>query len=501
MSVLDDSARRPRSVPLSPEAAHEQGTGGPARPPAAPRMTSRQRSVLILLLSSTFLLAADLPLLNVAIPVIGSGLGFAVGDLHWITTAFALTSAGFTLLFGRIADLYGRRLVFVAGVALLVASSVLGAAAQSPAVLIAARVAQGIATAMATPAALALMTTSFPEGPLRARALGVNGTMISLGFTVGAVAGGLLTGLLSWRWSFLVNVPVGLAIVVLSPVLLKESRAAERSRMDVPGAVTVSLGLLALVYGVSRSPDLGWGSPLVLGCVAAGAVLLGAFWRVELRSDAPLASVRILRTPTVRWGNLGGFALITLQTAVIFLVTLYLQEVLGYSPLATGIAFSVLGVSAFLGGALAPRIIGRYGGRRTLVAGLVVQLLGPLGVFVSTGAGHGIVPVLAVLTAGAFGHVMGVVAYMVTGTSNLPDDEQGLATGLATMTQQVALAMGTPVMSAVASGRIHALASSHRYDDAVLSGVRLALGADTLLTAVAAALVWICLGRAPRRTA
>ncbi|WP_254802884.1 MFS transporter [Kitasatospora sp. SUK 42] len=463
-------------------------------------MTSHQRAVLVLLLSSTFLLAADLPLLNVAIPVIGSGLGFSVGNLHWITTAFALTSAGFTLLFGRIADLYGRRLVFVGGIGLLVASSVLGAVAQSPSVLIAARVLQGVATAMATPAALALITTSFPDGPLRAKALGVNGTMISLGFTVGAVAGGLLTGLLSWRWSFLLNVPIGLAIVGFAPVLLKESRSAERPRMDVPGAVTVSAGLVALVYGVSRSPDLGWGSPLVLGCVLAGAALLVAFYRIELRAETPLASVGILRRPTVRWGNFGGLALITMQTAAIFLVTLYLQEVHGYSALATGIAFSALGVSAFLGGAFAPRIIGRYGNRATLVAGLVFQVVGPLGVFLVTGSGGGIALVLAAMTVGAFGHVMGVVAYMVTGTTGLPNDEQGLATGLATMTQQVALAMGTPVLSAVASSRIHALEGNGSHADAVLSGVRLALGVDTLVVAAAAVLLWFCLGRALRHT-
>ncbi|MFE4973796.1 MFS transporter [Kitasatospora sp. NPDC056651] len=462
-------------------------------------MTPHQRSVLVLLLSSTFLLAADLPLLNVAIPVIGSGLGFSVGNLHWITTAFALTSAGFTLLFGRMADLYGRRLMFMAGIGLLVASSVLGAVAQSPSVLIVARVLQGVATAMATPSALALLTTSFPDGPLRAKALGVNGTMISLGFTVGAVAGGLLTGLLSWRWSFLLNVPIGLAIVAFAPVLLKESRSTDRPRMDVPGAVTVSAGLVALVYGVSRSPDMGWGDPLVLGCVLVGAALLVAFYRIELRTETPLAPVGILRRPTVRWGNFGGMALITMQTGGIFLVTLYLQEVHGYSALATGIAFSALGVSAFLGGAFAPRIIGRYGNRTTLVAGLVFQLVGPLGVFLVTGGGGGIVLVLAVMTVGSFGHVMGVVAYMVTSTTGLPNDEQGLATGLATMTQQVALAMGTPVLSAIASSRIHTLEGAGSHADAVLSGVRLSLGVDAVVVVAAAALLWICLGRALRR--
>ncbi|GAA0700205.1 MFS transporter [Kitasatospora atroaurantiaca] len=483
MSVLDE-----RAIPDS------------ASPPQ-PRMTRRQRAILVLLLSTTFLLAADFSLLNVAIPVIGDGLGFAVGDLQWIATAFALTAAGFTLLFGRVADIYGRRRIFLAGIALLVLSSLVGGAANEPAVLIAARVAQGVATAMATPSALALLTTSFPEGPLRAKALGVNGAMISAGFTVGAVVGGLLTDLLSWRWAFLINVPVGVAIIVLTPLLLAESKITERARMDVPGAVTVSVGLVSLVYGVSRAGGLGWGSPLVLGFIALGVVLLGAFWRIELRSDAPLASVWILRKPSVRWGNFGGLIAITMQTAVIFLATLYLQEVIGYSAMATGLAFSVLGVSAFLGGVIAPRIVGRFGNRLGLVSGMVLQAVAPLGMFLVAGDSSSIALVLAALTVGAFGHLTAVVSYMITATSGLPDEEQGLATGLATMTQQVGLAAGIPVLSAVATSRIHALEATHSTSEAVLSGVRLALAIDAGVVLLAALVIALLLRRSTEERA
>jgi EmrB/QacA subfamily drug resistance transporter len=484
MSVLDETASR-------------EGSG-----PSQPRMTQRQRAVLILLLSSTFLLAADLSLLNVAVPLIGDGLGFAVGDLQWIATSFALTAAGFTLFFGRVGDFLGRRMLFIAGMTLLVLASLLGGVANDPTVLITARVLQGLATAMSTPAALSLLTTSFPEGPLRARALGANGAMVSAGFTVGAIVGGLLTDLLSWRWAFLINVPIGLVIIAFTPYLLAESKAGRTARMDVPGAITVSTGLVSLVYGVSRAGEEGWADPLVLGCVALGAALLVWFWRIELRAAEPLASVRIMRKPTVRWGNIGGLVTITMQTAVIFMVTLYLQDVLGWSAMATGLAFAVLGVAAFLGGTFAPRLIGRIGNHRSLVTGMALQAVGPVGLVIvaqQDSGPAGVTVLLALLAVGAFGHVTAVVSYMVTGTSGLPDAEQGLATGLATMTQQVALAVGIPVISSIAAGRIHALEATHSESESVFSGVRLALAVDAGVVVLAAAVITVFLGRAVQR--
>jgi MFS family permease len=463
--------------------------------PDQPRMTRRQRVTLTLLLGSTFLLAADLSLLNVSIPLLGDDLGFAVRDLHWIATSFALTAAGLTLFFGRIADFFGRRLLFVAGMALLLITSLVGGLAETPGVLIAARVGQGIATAMSTPAALSLLTTSFPEGPLRARALGANGAMVSAGFAAGAVFGGLLTDLLSWRWAFYVNVPVCALIIGLSWRFLTESRVAERTRIDLPGALTVSLGLIALVYGASQAGSLGWASPVVLGLVGLSVVLLAAFWQIELRSKAPLASVWIMRRPTVSLGNLAGLATIAMQSGLIFLTTLYLQEVLKYSPFSTGLVFAVLGAGAFLGGVAAPRIIGRLGSRRSLVSGLALQMIGPLGLLLASMVDIGVVAMLAILAVGAFGHVTVVVSYMVTVTSGLPDDEQGLAAGLAIMTQQVALAVGIPVLSAVAASRILVLQTTDASVEAVLSGLRLALAVDAGVLLLTMIVIAALLGR------
>lgn len=440
--------------------------------PRSDRMTSAQRLVLVLLLGSQFMLAVDFSILNVALPVIGSGLGFALSDLQWVATAFALAAAGFTLLFGRIADLFGRRRLFLAGMVLLGVSSLAGGLAVSPGMLLVARVAQGLATAVVTPAGLALLTTSFPEGPLRARALGLNGALMSAGFTSGAILGGLLTELLSWRWAFFVNVPVALAVVVAAPVVLKESRPAERPGMDLPGAVSVTAGLLALVFGLTRAGEHGFADPLGLGALAAGAALLVAFWYVERRAAAPLVPVPILARPNVTWGNLAGLIAFATETSLVFLMTLYLQKVLGYSALATGLAFGVLGLGTVLGGVLAPRVLGRLGRGRALAAGFGLQAVATASLaLLGTGPGW-IWLLLAATFAGGIGNMVAIVGFMVTATSGLPDSEQGLATGLATMTQQVGITMGIPVMSAVATAAM----------GTVLQGVIVAVLVNAALT-------------------
>ncbi|MFI6298748.1 MFS transporter [Nonomuraea sp. NPDC050790] len=418
---------------------------------ASDRMTARQKLILVLLLGSQFMLAVDFSILNVALPVIGSGLGFALADLQWVATTFALAAAGFTLLFGRIADLFGRRRLFLAGMALLGLSSLAGGLATSPGMLLAARVAQGLATAIVTPAGLSLLTTSFREGPLRQRALGLNGALMSAGFTSGAILGGLLTDLLSWRWAFFINVPVALAVLVAAPAVLAESRQEQRPRIDVPGAITVTGGLLALVYGLTRAGEHGFSDPLGVGALAAGLVLLVLFWFVERRAAHPLVPVSILTRATVKWGNLAGLIAFATETSLVFLLTLYLQKVLGYSALATGLAFGVLGLGTVIGGVLAPRILSRIGTRGALLTGFAVQgvATASLGLL---GASQGWIWLLLVATfVGGIGNMVAIVGFMVTATSGLPDSEQGLATGLATMTQQVGITMGIPVMSAVAT--------------------------------------------------
>ncbi|WP_086822156.1 MFS transporter [Streptomyces sp. NRRL B-24572] len=422
----------------------------PATSPARPdRMTGRMRLVLVVLLLAQFMLAVDFSILNVALPVIGQGLGFTLGGLQWIATAFALAAAGFTLLFGRVADLVGRRRLFLAGMAVLGISSLVGGLATGPEMLMAARVAQGLATAAVTPAGLSLLTSSFPEGPLRAKALGLNGALMSAGFTTGAILGGVLTDLLSWRWAFLVNVPVALAVLLVAPAVIQESRPADRPRLDVPGAITVTGGLLALVYGLTRTGEHGLSDPTALTALAAGAALLVAFVLVERRAASPLVPIRVLKRRTVVWGNLAGLVAFVTETSLVFLMTLYLQDVLGFSPLAAGLSFGVLGAGTVLGGVAASRFIGRFGARTALVSGGLLQALATLALYGLGDDPGSLALLLAATFAGGVGNMLAIVGFMVTATSGLPDGEQGMATGLATMTQQIGITMGTPVMSAV----------------------------------------------------
>ncbi|MYW09855.1 MFS transporter [Streptomyces sp. SID2563] len=460
-------------------------------PPPSARMTGRQKLVLALLLGAQFMIAVDFSILNVALPVVGEGLGFALRDLQWIATAFALAAAGFTLLFGRVADLVGRKRLFITGMAVLGLSSLLGGLATSPEVLLTARVLQGLATAAVTPAGLALLTTAFKEGPLRERALGLNGALMSAGFTAGAILGGLLTDLLSWRWAFLVNVPVAALVVALAPAVIADSRPAGRPRLDVPGAAAVTGGLLLLVYGLTQAGTTGWTTPATLVALLAGLALLVAFWFVEKRATAPLVPVRILKRRSVIWGNATGLIAFVTETSLVFLLTLYLQEVLGYTPLATGLAFGVLGIGTVIGGTLGGRAVGRFGSRRTIVAGGVVQALATLSLVALGTSGGWIWLLLAATFTGGIGNMLMIVGFMVTATSGLPDEEQGLATGLATMTQQVGITLGIPVMSAVATARMTALDDTG--PSGVLSGVSVAVLVNSALVLAGAVLAGVFL--------
>jgi MFS family permease len=300
--------------------------------------------------------------------------------------------------------------------------------------------------------------------------LGLNGAMLSGGFTVGALLGGTLVSLLSWRAAFFINVPVAAFILLVTPFVIGESRLPRQVKLDLPGAVTVTGGLLAVTYAVIEKSIL---------AAVVGVLLLVAFWMIELRSPAPLAPVRILRRPTVKWGNYAGFVIFTMEPAMIFLTTLYLQKVLGFSPLTTGLVFGVPGLAAVAAGVIAGRFIGRFGTRKVLTVGLAVQGLAtvPL-VFLGTD-GSALAILLPALFIGFFAHVTSIVAYTVTGTSGLPDHEQGLATGLTSMTQQVALTVGIPFLGAVAATQ-----------SVELTGIHLALSVNVVVTLVSVVLVW-----------
>ncbi|NIH80397.1 MFS transporter [Amycolatopsis viridis] len=452
------------------------GVEAPAAGTAPAALTPRLRLVLVLLLTTQFTLAVDFAILNVALPVIGRGLGFSLGHLQWIATSFALCAAGFTLFFGRVADLFGRRRLFLGGLAVLGAASLVGGLARTPEMLIAARVFQGLATAAVTPAGLSLLTTAFPEGPLRAKALGLNGALMSTGFTAGAVLGGLLTDLLSWRWAFFLNVPVALVVLLVAPAVIKESRPGGRPRLDVPGAVSVTLGLLAVVFGLTQAGEQGWDSAAAVSSLAVGVVLLLVFYAVERKVPAPLVPVGVLGKRSVAWGNVAGLIAFLTETSLVFPLTLYLQNVLGLSPLAAGLSFGVLGAGTVLGGSTASKVIGRIGSKRTLIAGGLLQA-----VFTAALLGLGADPawmwlMLVAGFAGGVGNMLVIVGFMVTATSGLANHEQGLATGLATMTQQVGITMGTPVMSAVVTAAMAGTGAA-----AMLGGLKVAIAVNAAL--------------------
>lgn len=480
--------------------ADGRNVGRSAQVPDNSRMSKRAKLVLFLLCAANFMVAVDFSILNIAVPSIGKDLGVGEADLQWISTAFALPSGGFLLLAGRVGDLVGRKRVFLAGLVVFAAASLLAALAWDPAALLAARAVQGLGAAMVVPTGMALLTTSFPEGPQRDRALGVSGTLMSLGFTAGMVLGGVLTETLGWRSTMALNVLLGVLVLLGAPRLLTESRGAGTTRLDVPGAVTVTTGLLALIYALSAAAQHGFGRPGVLAALAAGLLLLAAFWAVEARTAQPLVSLRVLRRRTVAVGNLGGLTTFAAMSSVVFLGTLLLQQVDGMSPMRTGLVFGVLGLAAAAGGMAAPRMVGRFGAPATLVGGLLAQglLTAPL-LFV--GAGDGALLLAVAGSAAAFGHLAAIVAYGVTATSGLGDQEQGLATGLVTTAQQVGLTVGIPVLSAIASARTDALRTAgHTVDGALLGGIRLGLGVDAAAVLAVALLAGIGLrGRLTRR--
>ncbi|SIR63826.1 drug resistance transporter, EmrB/QacA subfamily [Microbispora rosea] len=463
-----------------------------------PRLTGRLKVILAVLLVAQFMLAVDFSILNVALPAIGDDLGFSLADLQWISTAFALCAAGFTLFFGRIGDLIGRKRIFLGGLALLGAASLAGGLAPSPAVLIVARIAQGLATAAATPAGLALLTTSFSEGPLRQKALGLNGALMSAGFTAGAVLGGVLTDLLSWRWAFFVNVPVALVVLLVAPAVIAESHPATRPKIDLPGALSVTLGLLGVVYGLTRAGEHGWTEPLALTGLLAGAVLLVVFYLVERGAAQPLVPVRVLRKRTVAWGNVLGLLAFATETSLVYLLTLYMQKTLGFSALAAGLSFAVLGAGTVTGGVLAPKAIARTSTVAVLIGGGLLQA-GFTAVLIFLGDTPASMGLLLPATfLGGVGNMLVIVGFMVTATTGLPDHEQGLATGLASMSQQAGITMGTPIMSAIATAAAGGAASA----GAVLHGVTAAVTTDAALVLLGVLLTAVFLrvrrDRAPR---
>ncbi|MGW1047614.1 MFS transporter [Streptomyces sp. NPDC002521] len=463
-------------------------TGAPLDTPRPPRLSTRDKLVLFVLCAAQFMVALDFSVLNVALPALGSDLGMSRSALQWAVTAFALPSGGFLLLFGRIGDLYGRRKLFLTGLALFGAASLLATLAWDPASFLAGRALQGLGAAAIVPTAMSLLTTTFPEGPARDRALGIAGTVMSLGYTVGMVAGGMLTDALGWRSTMALLTLSALIVLPLAPGLLPESRTPDRPRLDLPGAITVTTGLLCLIYALSTAADHGFGRADVVVTLVAGLLLLAVFTVVESRTQAPLVSLPMLRRRTVAWGNVGGLVTFSMMSTVIFVLTLYLQEILHLSAFETGLVFGVQGVLSAVAGSLAPKVIGRFGARRTLVGSLTGQGALIAALLLLDSHSWSVWLATAAVSLASMFHLGAIISYGLTVTSGVPNEEQGLATGLVTSTQQVGITVGIPLLGVLAT-------TSHD----LLSGVHTVLALDAGVVLAAAVLVGLGLRRRQSR--
>ncbi|MEU0688384.1 MFS transporter [Streptomyces uncialis] len=438
------------------------------------RLSARGRLILFTLCGATFMTGLDFSVVTVALPEIGRDLGFAsTGSLQWVATACLLPTAGLLPLFGRVCDLVGRRRLFLVGVTLFSAFSLAAGLAGSPGLLIAARAGQGVAAAMIAPTAIALMTTAFPEGPQRTRALGVNGAVLSLGFVLGTLGGGVITSGLNWRWTMLILVIIGVLVLVCALSVLPKNDVRVPVRLDIPGALLASTGLFALVYGISTGGEAGWTAWTTVGSLVLAVVCLGAFLRVEKRHVAPLVPLGLLNRPTVKWSGLIGLITLGLCGGTTVLLSLYMQDVLGYSALQTGAGFLAEGVAALVGGIYAARLIGAWGKVGAMAVGLVVQGLGTAGMFFLPAA-DGLVLLLITSGAMGFGHVLTVVAFITTMTSGLSDEEQGVAGGLSQLPQFVG-AIGTAGLAAIVTARTDSLSGTTTQELATLGGLHAAV--------------------------
>jgi EmrB/QacA subfamily drug resistance transporter len=445
---------------------------------------------LITVAAAQFMIALDFSIVTVALPAIDRSLGFGGPDkLQWVMTAFILPTAGFLLLFGRASDVLGRRRLFIVGLTIVTAFSLVAGLANEPWLLIAARAGQGFGSAMVGATALALLTTSFPEGPRRNKALGVSGALLSLGFIVGTIGGGIITSGLSWRWTMLILVIMGAAVLVGAFTLLPREEKRTVTRLDVPGALLATAGLLALVYAISTLAEAGLFSPRMLVPLIGSVVLLAAFLVVEGKHKAPLVPLTILRRRTVKWGGLTGFITFGMAGGTTVLLSFYMQDVLHWSPLMTGLGFLAEGVAAMVAGGLAARFIAAVGIPTILISGLILQAVGT-GAMVALPLEGNLFLLLITTAALGFGHVLAVVSFIGTMTSGSSSDHQGLVSGLAQTAQHVGSAVGVALLAAVASAA-GAATGAATAEQASLSGLRAGILVAAVVTfagVVAAAL-------------
>jgi EmrB/QacA subfamily drug resistance transporter len=482
-----------------PSAAPTQTTATAATPatttaPTTASSRTRRPLQLALILVAAFMVVLDFSIVNVALPSIERELAMSAAAVQWIVTGYAISFGGLLILGGRAADLLGRRRMFIAGLIAFSLASLAGGLAQDPVLLIAARVIQGAGAAIVAPAALSLITTSFPEGAERTRAIGLYGAIASVGFVSGQVLGGILVQFTSWRAVFLVNVPVGLIAAALAPAVLgtagRAAKAArdEKHRLDIRGALLITTAVALVVFAVSQGVVLGWSSPLVIAAAVAAAVATAAFGRAEIRHPEPLIRPALLHRPGLRNGTTLSFLLGLWNGGEMLVMSLYLQQVLHESPLFTGLAIAPQGVIGFTMGMLGPRLAGRIGVSRLLILTGAATAVGFLVLTRLPATGYS--PVLLVVMLIGFGTAGTAFGSVVLASRGMADADQGLVGGMINTSRQIGAAVGAALLPAVAETLRGGV-----------SGDRAAMFTAALAALAATAIAWHAAHPARARTA
>jgi EmrB/QacA subfamily drug resistance transporter len=444
--------------------------------------SERRWLALGLLCTAQFVVVLDASIVNVALPSIGAALSFSQENLSWVVNAYVLTFGGFLLLGGRLADLLGRRRVFIFGLVLFALASLAGGFAESEGMLIAARAVQGLGAAILSPAALSIVTTTFRDGAERNKALGVWGAVAGSGGAAGVLLGGVLTDWLGWEWVLWVNVPIGIAAAVVAPMLLAESRAESGTRsFDVAGALSVTAGLSVMVYALVDATDAGWGSTQTIGLLALAAVLLIAFVAIEQRSDAPLVPFRIFRLRTLTGANVVGILIGASLFSMFFFISLYMQQVLGYSAIKAGLSYLPLALTIIITAGVASQLVTKIGFKPVLAAGMVFIAAGLIWFGQVSVGGSYVSDILGPSLLAAIGLGLAFVTSTIAAVSGVDEHEAGLASGLINTSQQVGGALGLAVLATVANSTTNAAtgppaqALTEGFQDAFLAGAGIAL--------------------------
>ncbi len=421
----------------------------------------RRWSALALIVTAQFMVILDVAIVNVALPSIKADLGFSQASLQWVISAYAIFFGGALLLGGRLGDLIGRRRLFVTGLAVFAASSLLSGLAWSEASLITFRALQGLGGALLAPAALALLMTTFAEGRERNRALGIYGAAAGSGAAVGVLLGGVLTSYLSWPWIFFINVPVALVAIALTPFLLRESKAVlEHRHFDLAGAATITGGLMLLVYALTKATTNGWGTTTTIGLLASSAVLVLAFVVIELRSKAPLLPLRIFRLRTLTAANVTMLIVGAVTFSEFYVLTLYLQDVLHYSAIQSGVAFTGFAFMVVVASNVAQLVVARIGVRATLTVGILASAVSVAWLTRLPVDGHYFWDLFPAFVLGGAGLGLSFVPVTIASLTGVERADAGIASGLVNTSRQIGGAIGLATVTAVAA------LSTGRYVDA-----------------------------------